>query len=128
MHEPTRLFDAAAGLEAIGKDDSADRRCESDDKSRTEAEQQGGVKQTREKRQDIEQGQDEKQTEHGERRPAGGPDPLPQQHGTGEAQLRQERGVGVRCGVGHAAPRFRASSELTSESQAGMESRESISS
>jgi len=86
------------------------------------------MEQTWKKRQEIEQAKDEKGAEHGKRRPAGWPNPLPQQRGTGEPEPHQEPGIGIGRTVGHEAPRFHAGAGPTSESQGGMVSSDSISS
>jgi len=95
MIEPACLLDPAPGSEAIGEDNSAGRRRNSDNEGSAEAKQQDSVEHTRQKRGEIEQGKNEEDAEHDERRPAGGPDPLPQQRQAGKAEPHQERGVGV---------------------------------
>jgi len=77
MSEPARLFDPPAGSAAIGEADPAGNGRQSDNEKSAKAKQQGGVDHTWEQRQEIEQGKHKEGAEHGERRPASGPDPLP---------------------------------------------------
>jgi hypothetical protein len=77
VSEPARLFDPPTSGHAIGQNDPAGHGRQCDNESRTETKQQSGVDHTWQKRQEIKQGKDKEAAEHGERRPAGGPDPLP---------------------------------------------------
>ena len=95
MLKPACFFESAASGYAIGEDDPPGYDRKSDNDSSAGAEQQGSMEWTRQKWQQIEQAKDKKAGKHGERRPASGPDPLPQQCRAGEAEPRQERSVWV---------------------------------
>ncbi len=128
MREPAGPLDAAPGGLAVRHRHAAERRREGQQKPGAERQQQRGMGEAGEERQQIEQRQDQKQAEHGQRRPAGGPDPLPPQRGAGEAQARRKRGREIGRAIGHTAPRFRAELGATASSQSGIVSSASIAS
>ena len=90
------------------------------------AKQRRGVGEARQQWQQVEQGEDEEGAENRERRPAGGPDPFPQQRGASEAQPCRKRSGKLDGGIfragGHAAPRFPAGSGTPSSSRAPSQS------
>jgi hypothetical protein len=90
MLEPARLLNPAAGCDAIGKNDPAGYNHDRDNYRSTEAKQQGHMEHARQQRQEIEQAEDQKSAESGERRPASRPHALPQQRRMGEAEPHRE--------------------------------------
>ncbi len=124
MPQPARLFDTAPGSRAIRYDDATECRRKSKEKGSAETEQKAGVGKARQEREAVEQGKDGKDAEHPDRRPASGPDPLPEERGARKAKPVPERRIGWWA-VGHRAPRFRAGSSAISLSQAGTLSNDS---
>src|SRR5215469_16049769 len=128
MRQAARLLDAATGGSTAGYAHGASRGREGGKEGNPKTEQHRSVEQARQKREEVEQAEDNEPAQHSERRPAGGPHSLPQQRSARESQPRCEWGVEVGRAVGHTPPRYHHDSQAILGSQSGMASRDSISS
>ncbi len=92
--QPARLLDAAARREGVRNYSPAECRRQADGESGAEADQNRGVQEAGQNRQDIEQAKYQKHAQRSERRPARRPDPLPQQGKAGETQPHRQAATG----------------------------------
>ena len=125
MRQTAGALDAAAGGDAIDGGEAPRPGPGKDDKGGAENEQDCGMAEARQARQQVEEPEHQKQRDDRGGGPKRRPSLLPPQSGRGEAQLCREEWAKGPGAVGHHEPRLPNCASAGSASHAGMLSRDS---